>query len=148
MPSIQTSSTRSLSRYTRCYPILQGSLDLTASKSLATPPIDGVIGYVSQTPVKSSSKQKSVSNIGSNDPSRNSLDPGKTSKVHVVQSTTADKNSKGKNNGKGKAKFDAPKQGPPKSSIGDASQRKPKCPLNIVPDDLKLVACSKGPRMS
>ena len=35
------------------------SSDLTTSKSLATPHVDGVIGLVSQTPMKYYSKQKS-----------------------------------------------------------------------------------------
>jgi hypothetical protein len=123
--------------------------DLTASKSPDVPPVDGVIGSVSQTSTKASSKQKSVSNTGSNNPSKNSSNPGKTSEVHVVQSTTADKASKGKKKGKGKAKADTPKQDPPKSSVDDASKesrnilassvRKIITP-RIVPDVLKLVA--------
>jgi len=72
-------------------------LDLIASKSPATPHVDGVNSSVSQTPAKSSSKKKSVSNTCSNDPSRNPPGPGKTSEVHIVQTTTADKSSKGKN---------------------------------------------------
>lgn len=104
------------------------SLDLTALKSLDTPPIDGMIGSMSQTLAKSSSKKKSVSDTGSNNPSRDSSGPCKTSKFHVIQSIVAEKTSKGKNKGKGKAKVDAPKHGSPKSSIGNASQRKPKYP--------------------
>lgn len=38
------------------------SSDPVASKSPVVPPVDGVIGSVSQTPTKTSSKQKSVSN--------------------------------------------------------------------------------------
>lgn len=64
--------------------VLRPSLDLTASKSPDTPPIDGVIGSMSQTPAKASSKHKSVSNIGSNNTSKNSSCLRKTSKVHVV----------------------------------------------------------------
>lgn len=85
------------------------SSDLTASKSLNTPPIDSVIGSMSQTSAKASSKKKPISSTGSNNPSKNSSNPGKTYKVHDVQSTTVDKTSKGKNKGKGKAKVDAPK---------------------------------------
>lgn len=55
------------------------SSELTTSKSLATPLVDGVISSVTQTPKKSSSKQKSVSNTTPNDSSRNSSGPGKTS---------------------------------------------------------------------
>ena len=55
------------------------SLDPTSLKSLDVPPIDGIIGSISQTSTKASSKQKYVSNIVSNPPSKNSLNPGKTS---------------------------------------------------------------------
>lgn len=101
------------------------------SKSLDMPLVDGVIGSESQTPVKYSSKQKLVSNTGSNDPSQNSPSPGKTCEVHAMQSTTMDKSSKGKKKGKEKAKDDALKQGPPKSSSNDASQIKLKYPCLI-----------------
>ena len=97
------------------------SSDLIASKSLATPPVDGVIDSMSQTPEKSSSKQKMVLNTGSNDPFGNSLGPHKTFEVHAIQSTIAEKSSKGKKKGKGKAKVDSPKQGPPKLSANNAS---------------------------
>lgn len=79
---------------------------------------------MSYSPTKSSSKQKLVSNTTCNSSSHNPSGPGKTSEVHVVQSTTVDKSLKGKKNGKGKGKVDAPKQGPPKSSASDSSQWK------------------------
>lgn len=98
------------------------SSDLTASKSPDTPPVDGVIGFMSQTSVKASLKHKFITNTSSNNPSKNSFSPSKTFEVHVVDSTTTNKASKGKNKGKVKAKFDAPKQDPPKSSVDDASE--------------------------
>ena len=85
------------------------SLDLKTSKSLDTPLLDGVIGYVSQTPAKASLKHKLVSNIGSNNPSKNLSSLGKSSEVHAIQSIVADKSSNGKKKGKGKAKADASK---------------------------------------
>ena len=97
------------------------SSDLMTSKSSATPHVDGVIGSVTHTPAKSSSKQKMVSNTASISPSQNSSGLGKTLEVHIVQSTAADKSLKGKKKGKAKGKSDAPKQGPPKPSAGDAS---------------------------
>jgi len=111
------------------------SSDLATSKSLDTPPVDGVIFLVTQTPAKSSSKQKSFSNTSSNDSSHNLPSLGKTSEVHAVQSTTKEKSYKDKNKGKGKVKVDALKQGPPKSSIGDASQWKPNYPCLICEED-------------
>lgn len=116
---------------------------LTTSKYPATPPVDGVIGLVTQTPAKSSSKQKLVSNTTPIDPSCKSSGPGKTSEVHVVQSTAVDKSSKGKKKWKGKGKFDAPKQGPPKSSVGDASQQKPKYPCLICEEDHYTKDCPR-----
>lgn len=98
------------------------SSDPTTSKSPDVPPVDGVIGSVSQTSTKTSSKQKSVSEIGSNNPSKISSNPSKTSEGHVVQSTVADKASKCKKKCKGKAKTDTPKQDPPKSFVDDASK--------------------------
>ena len=89
-------------------------------------PVDGVIGSFSKTSTKASSKQKYVSNTGSNNTSKNSSNPGKTFEVNVIQSTAADKASKDKKKGKGKSKYDTPKQDPPKSSVDDASKRKPK----------------------
>ena len=80
-----------------------------------------MIGFVSQTPVKASSKQKSISNTGSNNPSKNSSNLGKSSELNAFHSLVADKTSKGKNKGKGKAKVDSPKQDPPKSDVDDAS---------------------------
>lgn len=117
------------------------SSDLTASPTTDTPPVDDVIGSMSQTLAKASLKQKSVSNTGSNNPSKNSSNPCKTSEVHVVYSTAIDKSSKGKNKGKGKAKVDAPKQDPPKSSTDDASRRKSKYPCLICEEDHYTKGC-------
>jgi len=76
-----------------------------------------------------------VSNTAPNDSSHNSSGLGKTSKVHAVQSTVAKKSSKGNKKGKGKGKADPSKQGPPKSSSGDASQWNPKYPCLICDED-------------
>ena len=86
---------------------LRPSSDPTTSESPAVPPVDEVIGSVSQTPAKTSSKHKSASNATPNISSQNPPSPGKTSEVHIVQSTAVDKSSKGKNKCKGKAKVDA-----------------------------------------
>lgn len=85
------------------------SSDLTTSKSLDVPPVDGMIGFVSHTSTKSSSKKKCVLNTHFNNPSKNSSNLGKTSKLHDVQSTVEDKASKGKKKAKGKAKVDTQK---------------------------------------
>lgn len=119
------------------------SSDPTSSKSPDVPPIDGIIGSVSQTSTKTSSKQKYVSDIGSNHPSKNPLDPSKTSEVHVVQSTMADKASKGKNKGKGKAKSNTLKHHPPKSSTNDASKQKLKYPCLICEEDHYTKDCPR-----
>lgn len=116
---------------------------LTTSKSLDTPPVDGVIGYVSQTSTKSSSKQKSVLHTCSHNPSKNSSSSGKTSEVHAIQSTAIDKAYKGKRKGKGKAKADAPKYDPPKSSVDGSSKRKPKYPCLICEEDHYTKDCPR-----
>jgi len=85
-------------------------LDLTASKSPDVPLVDGVISSMSQTSTKDYLKSKSISNTGSNNPSKNSSSPGKTSEVYDVQSTAVDKAFKGKKKGKGKAKSNAPRR--------------------------------------
>jgi len=105
------------------------------SKLQVVPHVDGVIGLVSQTPAKSYSKQKLVSNVVPNSSSQNPPGTGKTSKVHAILSTTADKSSKGKKEGKGKGKANAPKQGPPKFSTGESSQWTPKYPYLICEED-------------
>ena len=115
----------------------------TASKQPIVPPIDGVIGSVSQTPTKTSSKQKPISNAPPNNSSRNPPSPGKTLEVHTDQSTAVDKSSKGKKKGKVKAKVDAPKQGPPKFSAGESSQQKPKHPCPIYKEDHYTKDCPR-----
>lgn len=91
-------------------------------KSVVVPPVDGVISLVSQAPTKTFSKQKPVLNTAPNSSSQNPLGPSKTSEVHVVHSTVADKSLEGKNKGKGKAKADAAKPSPPKLSARESSQ--------------------------
>ena len=114
---------------------LRPSSDLASSKFPDVPPVNGIIGSVSQTSTKASSKQRSASDTGSNHPSKNPSNPGKTSEVRAVQSTMVDKASKGKKKGKGKAKCDTPKQDPPKSSVDYVSKRKPKYPCLICEED-------------
>jgi len=74
-------------------------------------------------------------NTTSNPPSKSSSNIGKTFEVNVVQSTVEDKASKGKKKGKGKAKFDTPKQDSLNPSADDASKRKPKYPGLICEED-------------
>jgi len=92
-------------------------------KSPDVPPIDGIIGSISQTSTKAS-KKKSVSNTISNPPLKNPSNLGKTSEVNVVQSTMEYRASKGKKKGKGKEKYNTPKQDPPKTSANDLSEHK------------------------
>lgn len=113
----------------------QPSSNPTTSKSPAVPPIDGVIGSISKAPIKTSCKQKSISNTTPNSSSQNPLGPGKTSKVHIVQSTAVEKSSKVKKKCKGKAKANAPEQCPPKLSAGESSQQKSKYLFLICEED-------------
>jgi len=123
------------------------SSDLTSSKSPDVPHVDGIIGSVSQTSTKSSSKQNSISNTGSSH-SNNPPNAGKTSKVNVVHSTTADKASKGKKKGKFKSKSNTPKQDPPKSSADDASKRNLKYPCLICEEDHYTKDCTQHVEVS
>jgi len=68
MPSAWIWFTLSLAPYTNFYPMLY---DHATSKSPVVPLIDGVICSVPQTPSKTSSKQKSVSNVAPNNSSQN-----------------------------------------------------------------------------
>jgi len=67
--------------------------------------------------------------------SQSTSNTGKTYEVNVIQSTVADKASKGKKNGKGKNKSDPPKQDPPKHSVDDGAKHKPKNPCLICDED-------------
>lgn len=60
---------------------LRPSTDPKSSKPPEKPPINGIIGSMTQNSNKSSSNKKSVLTTTSNPPSNPSLDPGKTSKV-------------------------------------------------------------------
>lgn len=60
------------------------SSDSAPSKSPVVPPVDGVIGLESQTPAKTSSKQKLVSNDVPISSSRNPPGLGKTLEVHAI----------------------------------------------------------------
>lgn len=107
-------------------------------KALSTPYVNGVIGYVAQYSQKSSMtpmKQKSIAptETASQSPSN----PKKTSEVNVIQSTVAEKTSKGKKKGKGKNKSDMPKQETPKTHTNDGSKHKPKYPCLIY--DVRLI---------
>ena len=76
-----------------------------------TPSVDGIIGSVSQTSQKSSPPNpgKKKSTPSNNTTSQPTLNSGKTAEVNVVQANLADKTSKGKKKGKGKAKVDTQK---------------------------------------
>ena len=50
--------------------------------------------------------------------------------------------------GKGKGKVNAPKQGPPKSSIGESSQWKPKYPCLIFEEDHYTKDCPQRSKVS
>lgn len=54
-----------------------------------------------------------------------------------------DKSSNGKKKGKGKGKADSLKQGPPKSSVGDASKQKPKYPCLTCEEDHYTKDCPR-----
>jgi hypothetical protein len=133
------------------------SSDPTTSKSPATPPVDGVIGSVSQTPAKSSSKQKSVSNTASNSSLR----------IHLAlvkpQRSTLSSLPQWTNPRKVRRKAKARVKPMPQNRVllnrllvnlhnGNlsihASFVRRITILRIVPDDLKLVVCSKGPQLS
>jgi len=93
--------------------------------------------------MKASSKHKSISSTSCKNPSKDSSSLGKTSKVHVVQSTVVDKVSKYKKKVKGKAKANAPKQDPPKSSADDSSKTKTKYPCLIYEEDHYTKDCPR-----
>ena len=106
------------------------------SKTLVTPPVDDIIGYVSQTSCKSSpSPVKKKSDPSTDTASQPPSNPCKTVEVNVVQSTSEDKASKGKKKGKGKAKADTPKQDSPKTNIDDGLKRKSKYHCLICDDE-------------
>lgn len=113
-------------QYSTLYEILpdapRPSLDPTSLKSSDVPPIDGIMGSLSQNSTTTSSKQKSVLNTGSNHHSKNPSNLGKTSEVNVIQSTTTDNASKVKKKVQGKETSDTPKHNRPKSYNDDASK--------------------------
>ena len=84
-------------------------------KAPPKPSVDGVIGSVNSSSKKSAANPGKQKQNASNEnaPQGQSIS-GNTSKVNAVQSTTADKSSKGKKKGKAKDKSGQPKQNPPK----------------------------------
>ena len=97
------------------YDYLPDALRPRTSKALPTPSVDGIIGFVNPSSKKSSANPgKKKSNAPIENASQVVSNSSNTSKVNVVQSTMADKASKGKKKGKGKNKADQPKQDSPK----------------------------------
>ena len=124
------------------YDILTNAPRLGTSKAPATPSVDGVIGFVSQTSRKSSNG-KEKSNSSNNFALPAPPDSGKTMEVNVVQANPTEKASKGKKKGKGKSKPDAPKPEPSKPRTDDDSQRKPKYPCLICEGDHYTKDCPR-----
>ena len=92
------------------------------SKTLPTLTIYGIIGSVSSSSKKNPAnpgKQKSTAS--NKPPSHVAPIPNVTSEVNAVQSTTAEKASKGKKKGKAKNKPDPPKQEAPKPPLEDGA---------------------------
>lgn len=106
------------------------------SKALSTPSNDGVIGFVAQYSRKSSmTPAKEKPTTPSENASQSASNTGKTSEVNVIQSTAAEKTSKGKKKGKGKNMAAPPKQYPPNPPADDGSKCKPKYPCLICDKD-------------
>ena len=61
--------------------------------------------------------------------------PGKTLEFNAIQANPVDKNSEGKNKGKGKAKVDTLKPNYSKSRADDGSQCNPKYPCLIFDEE-------------
>ena len=68
--------------------------------------------------------------------------------MNAVQSTAADKSSKGKKKGKAKEKSDQPKQNPPKPPSEEGAKRKPKYPCLICEEDHYTKDCPRRSEVS
>ena len=135
------------------------------SKAPPTPTVDGIIGSVNSSSKKNfANPGKKKSNASNEHTSQVTPTSNITSEVNAVQSTTADKASKGKKKGKGKNKPDQPKQDSPKPSPKEGANRKPKYPClicdeghytkdfpmwsevsHLLKGSLGLLRCSKNP---
>lgn len=119
------------------------------SKAPPTPSVDGIIGSVTSTPKKNSANPgKQKSNVSTETTSQATSHPSNTSEVNAVQSTTADKTSKGKKKGKGKNKADQPKPDSPKPSSEESAKRKPKYPCLICDEDHFTRDCPRRSEVS
>jgi len=118
------------------YDYFPDALRLGTSKAPPTPSVDGIIGSVHSISKKNSTNSgKQKSNASNENTSQVTSHLRNTSEVNVVQSTTADKASKGKKKGKGKSKPDQPKQDSPKPPPEESAKRKLKYPCLICNED-------------
>jgi len=106
------------------------------SKPPPTPIVDGIIGSVTTSSKKHSANPEKKKFVASNEQtSQVTPTPNVTSEVNAVQSTMADKASKGKKKGKAKQKPEESKQDSSKPPPEDAAKRKPKYPCLICDED-------------
>ena len=132
------------------YDIFPDSRRPGTSKTPLTPFADGIIGSMSQTSRNSSPSNpgKKISNSSNAIAPQSTPNPSKKLEVNFIQANPKDKNSKGKNNGKGKAKADTPKKDSQKSCADDGSQRKPKYPCLICDEEHYTKDCPRRAEVS
>lgn len=131
------------------YDYLSDAPRLGTSKALQKPFFDGVIGSVNPSSKKSSTNpRKQKSNASDESTPQGGFNSGKNSKVNVVQSTMADKTSKGKKKGKAKNKSQQPKQDSPKPPPEEGAKRKPKYPCLICGEDHYTKDCPRRSEVS
>jgi hypothetical protein len=119
------------------------------SRPTPTPTVDGIIGSVSTSSKKHSANPEKKKFVISNEqPSQVTPTPNVTSEVNAVQSTTADKASKGKKKGKAKQKPEQSKQDSSKPPPEDAAKRKPKYPCLICDEDHYTKDCPRRSEVS
>lgn len=119
------------------------------SKAPPKPSVDGVIGSVNSSSKKSSSNPgKQKSNASNENTSQGGSNSGTTSEVNVIQSTTANKASKGKKKGKAKNKSEQPKQDSSKPPPEEGAKRKPKYPCLICDEDHYTKDCPRRSEVS
>jgi len=122
---------------------------LGTSKPPPTPSVDGIIGSVNSTSKKNSANPgKQKSNASNENTSQVTSHPSNTSEINAIQSTTADKASKGKKKGKGKSKPDQPKLDSPKPPPEESAKRKPKYPCLICDEDHFTRDCPRRSEVS
>lgn len=115
-----------------------------------TPPIDGIIRYMSQQSCSastSSTKYKSNRATATYNNIDNPMNHSKALEVNVVQSIAVDKSLKCEK-GKGKAKQDNPKRDSKKPSVDDTPKRKPKYPCLICDEDHCTQNCPRSVEVS